>query len=51
MKYPKIKPKEINCPDCNGKGVSLVEQKMPGRRIYGPRCATCKGKGRITRMD
>jgi DnaJ-class molecular chaperone len=37
------------CPACNGTGfVPIIKQPKSGKRIYGPRCTKCDGKGRIS---
>jgi DnaJ-class molecular chaperone len=46
---PKTNPAETKCQDCDGKGVLAAVQPSPGRRIYGPRCQSCEGSGRIKR--
>ena len=36
------------CPACDGTGfVPIVKQPAPGKRIYGPRCTKCGGKGKL----
>jgi hypothetical protein len=47
MKKTKTNPAETNCLACDGKGVLTAVQPSPGRRIYGPRCQSCDGSGRI----
>jgi DnaJ-class molecular chaperone len=48
MKIPNRKIAEAKCPACDGKGVAKVQQPtQPGRKIYGPTCKECLGKGQI----
>jgi DnaJ-class molecular chaperone len=36
------------CPACNGTGfLPVIKQPAPGKRIYGPRCTKCDGKGKL----
>ena len=36
------------CPACNGTGfLPVIKQPAPGKRIYGPRCTKCGGKGKL----
>jgi DnaJ-class molecular chaperone len=51
MKKSKTNPLERKCEDCDGKGVVTAVQPSPGRRIYGPRCQSCEGSGRIRKED
>jgi DnaJ-class molecular chaperone len=48
MKKLKTDWSERKCSACNGTGFPTVKQPArPGRRIYPPPCAKCKGMGRI----
>src|SRR3954454_4907976 len=45
---PKRIIKEERCQTCRGTGVADIKQpRVPGHRIYPPKCARCGGKGRI----
>ena len=36
------------CPACKGTGfLPVIKQPAPGKRIYGPRCTKCGGKGKL----
>ena len=36
------------CPACSGTGfLPVIKQPAPGKRIYGPRCTKCGGKGKL----
>ena len=40
---------EEKCPACNGTGfLPVIKQPAPGKRIYGPRCTKCGGKGKLS---
>jgi hypothetical protein len=44
----KSDPVEEICPACNGTGLlTVIKQPAPGKRIYGPRCTKCGGKGKL----
>jgi hypothetical protein len=48
MKKLKTDWSERKCFACNGTGFPAVKRlARPGRRIYPPPCAKCKGMGRI----
>ena len=40
------------CPACNGTGfLPVIKQPAPGKRIYGPRCTKCGGKGKLSACE
>lgn len=49
MKPIKSHNAEKICLACNGTGfLPVVKQPAPGKRIYGPRCTKCEGKGKLS---